>query len=284
MLRIRIQAGRKSMDTQDQKHGFTLIELLVVVAIIAILAAVLFPVFAQAREKARQSACLSNLKQIGEAVMMYLQDYDDTYPGGGPEEGWDFWVAGPEGSWENLPIRTGSVGGVGKVTVNMARYSITRRLLSYVKNTQVFLCPNRLAGESHHLGWDWDTRLTRLSYGWNQGVSRGVSWPTMPKNRPSLLGKALRQAEVSQPVLLPLVQDGDPSLHSGHAEWWLYPQQARWNICYADGHARFSRYVDYWEWIPVERAPWFWDTVNPRQPVDVESPCTPTCSEESARN
>src|SRR5687768_14150296 len=62
------------------RPAFTLIELLVVIAIIAILAAILFPVFAQAREKARQSACLSNCKQIGLAVMMYAEDYDQSYP------------------------------------------------------------------------------------------------------------------------------------------------------------------------------------------------------------
>lgn len=62
------------------RSGFTLIELLVVIAIIAILAAILFPVFAQAREKARQATCLSNQKQLGLAFMMYIQDYDETFP------------------------------------------------------------------------------------------------------------------------------------------------------------------------------------------------------------
>src|SRR5438045_3709147 len=63
-----------------RKAGFTLIELLVVIAIIAILAAILFPVFAQAREQARMSTCLSNFKQIGLGMTMYAQDWDGTYP------------------------------------------------------------------------------------------------------------------------------------------------------------------------------------------------------------
>jgi prepilin-type N-terminal cleavage/methylation domain-containing protein/prepilin-type processing-associated H-X9-DG protein len=75
------------------RRGFTLIELLVVIAIIAILAAILFPVFAKAREKARQAACSSNLKQLALALMMYAGDYDEAYPGsliahypGGPQQ------------------------------------------------------------------------------------------------------------------------------------------------------------------------------------------------------
>src|ERR687884_230020 len=67
-----------------RKRGFTLIELLVVIAIIAILAAILFPVFAQARDKARSASCLSNLKQMGTAWMMYTQDYDEMFPSSCP--------------------------------------------------------------------------------------------------------------------------------------------------------------------------------------------------------
>src|ERR1019366_244291 len=70
------------------RRGFTLIELLVVIAIIAILAAILFPVFAQARENARKISCVSNLKQIGTAEIMYKQDYEETFTmfGDGPAQ------------------------------------------------------------------------------------------------------------------------------------------------------------------------------------------------------
>ncbi|MBC7805199.1 MAG: prepilin-type N-terminal cleavage/methylation domain-containing protein [Akkermansiaceae bacterium] len=77
---------------QRQQRGFTLIELLVVIAIIAILAAILFPVFAQARSKARQTVCLSNMRQLGTASNLYLQDFDETFflkrYGTGGNEGW----------------------------------------------------------------------------------------------------------------------------------------------------------------------------------------------------
>ncbi len=73
---------RGSTNATSPRSGFTLIELLVVIAIIAILAAILFPVFAQAREKARSASCMSNMKQLGLGVIQYTQDYDETFPAG----------------------------------------------------------------------------------------------------------------------------------------------------------------------------------------------------------
>ncbi len=97
------------------RRGFTLIELLVVIAIIAILAAILFPVFAKAREKARQASCESNLKQISLAVLMYAQDYDEKFPH------WNFRhctdVANADGDWKDV-------------------------CEPYIKNIQVFACPS----------------------------------------------------------------------------------------------------------------------------------------------
>jgi prepilin-type N-terminal cleavage/methylation domain-containing protein/prepilin-type processing-associated H-X9-DG protein len=97
------------------RRGFTLIELLVVIAIIAILAAILFPVFARAREKARQTSCLSNLKQLGLGLLMYSQDYDEqlapTYMWLQPPANW------PLISWRPM-------------------------VYPYIKNAQIFVCPS----------------------------------------------------------------------------------------------------------------------------------------------
>src|SRR5512135_1254151 len=80
------------MQARAKRIGFTLIELLVVIAIIAILAAILFPVFAQAREKARQTACLSNSKQLSTSIAMYTQDYDETMILAVEWNDWSIWT------------------------------------------------------------------------------------------------------------------------------------------------------------------------------------------------
>src|ERR1051326_1785517 len=108
----------------ERSGGFTLIELLVVIAVIAILAALLFPVFARAREAARRSACISNLKQIGAALMMYVQDHDEVFP-----------IA--NATAQGLPMGQGhAVGGKG------GGYPFVPDVLGpYVKNEGVFRCP-----------------------------------------------------------------------------------------------------------------------------------------------
>jgi prepilin-type N-terminal cleavage/methylation domain-containing protein/prepilin-type processing-associated H-X9-DG protein len=104
------------------KRGFTLIELLVVIAIIAILAAILFPVFAQAREKARQTSCLSNGKQIGLGLAMYVQDYDETMPTGLPH--------------------TNSINGGVASSNYWSREPYDSQIAPYLKNDGVFNCPS----------------------------------------------------------------------------------------------------------------------------------------------
>jgi len=112
-----------------RKHGFTLIELLVVIAIIAILAAILFPVFARARGKARQGACLSDLKQIGLAFAMYAQDYDELLPFHGPSEfNWTYgWFWDPDDSLFGMQLRQ-----------NLG-YTYSA-LNPYIRNAQIWFC------------------------------------------------------------------------------------------------------------------------------------------------
>ncbi len=123
------------------RRGFTLIELLVVIAIIAILASILFPVFARAREKARQASCLSNLKQLGLAVTMYVSDNDECYPlspWAGNQTGWVWWNGDL-----TAPSFNGANGTVGP----------------YVKNKQVFICPSDTVGKQNGCSYSMNSYL-----------------------------------------------------------------------------------------------------------------------------
>ena len=108
--------------------GFTLIELLVVIAIIALLAAILFPVFSRARENARRTTCMSNMKQLGLGIMQYTQDSDGIYPA----------------RWSDTYTGTGDAGTSNPDGLDM---NWTDMIYPYVKNPQVYTCPDRSSEE-----------------------------------------------------------------------------------------------------------------------------------------
>ena len=111
------KTGHRESSGKSQRNGFTLIELLVVISIISILTAILFPVFARARENARKSACMSNLKQIGLGVMQYSQDWDERFP------------------------CNSSATGVASEGLT-STYDFPNAIFPYVKSAQVFKCPD----------------------------------------------------------------------------------------------------------------------------------------------
>ena len=125
-----------------KSKGFTLIELLVVIAIIAILAAILFPVFQKVRENARRSQCLSNEKQLALAILMYNQDADESYPTG-------------NNLWDTTATWTGNGAGNWAVSI-----------LPYIKSNGVFACPDDTLGNTVDPGaWWWGLRVSYVANG-----------------------------------------------------------------------------------------------------------------------
>lgn len=172
---------------KSKKRGFTLIELLVVIAIIAILAAILFPVFAQAREAARKASCISNLKQIGMGLMMYAQDNEEEFPMGtypGPRN----WEVNPEqqtypsGAPDCFNLWVGFNPGDGGPNYVGCAYGgeFYRTLMQvqvgpYIKNTAVWYCPS----DKIHSNSRTNIGLGKQSYQW---------FPMWVYNHPDLVG------------------------------------------------------------------------------------------------
>jgi prepilin-type N-terminal cleavage/methylation domain-containing protein/prepilin-type processing-associated H-X9-DG protein len=151
--------------THSGRQAFTLIELLVVISIIALLAAILFPVFARARENARRASCQSNLKQIGLGFIQYAQDYDERLP-------LTMWWSGTIDS--ATPDSSGN--GIGYYGNGGNNYPVSwvDEIFPYVKNNQVFVCPSDnkggakvVAATGNQIGW--------VSYGMN-GYLTGRPW------------------------------------------------------------------------------------------------------------
>ena len=175
--------------------GFTLIELLVVIAIIAILAAILFPVFAKAREKARQASCASNLKQIGLACLQYVQDND-----------------------ERLPTAWGGSAGFGSSdpTASPPRYKWMDEVYPYTKSPQIFHCPDDSGQNGSTGNYIPYTQLSSAddkdfgSYGMNSAYyNNTTSSLTSPGNH--IGGSACSLAQLNSPASTIWVGDGSGS-------------------------------------------------------------------------
>jgi prepilin-type N-terminal cleavage/methylation domain-containing protein/prepilin-type processing-associated H-X9-DG protein len=216
-----------------QRRGFTLIELLVVIAIIAILAAILFPVFAQAREKARASACLSNLKQLGTALMMYGQDYDENMPTGG--------YPGPR-NWEVNP----DYKSTKNVDNGIYGWTFYRNLMvamdPYMKSMQLWYCPSdgrvrptpeniALGNQSYHWfpNWVWNHTADKT-----HKPKCGIDLTNNPPDLRSDLA-AQRMFLTERGVFGWDGPDADtPNKNYNHAMGY--------NIAFFDGHAKFQPY------------------------------------------
>ncbi|MHB8995074.1 MAG: DUF1559 family PulG-like putative transporter [Armatimonadota bacterium] len=199
------------------RKGFTLIELLVVIAIIAILASILFPVFSKAREKARQTSCLSNIKQLGLAGMMYSDDYDEMLP-------------------TNVhDINADSAQNAGDMTWRAM-------VLPYVKNTQIFLCPsNRNPGTPVFSGG--------MDYGQNAGYGLNVvHWAGGDSATPPF-GRDLGGCEDVSSVIFLFESDGSESISNGGDGTHGWIPTANWakrhnegsNVAFVDGHAKWTK-------------------------------------------
>ncbi len=219
------------------RRGFTLIELLVVIAIIAILAAILFPVFARAREKARQTSCLSNEKQLALGTLMYSQDYD-----------------------EHLPMRW---------IATDTNFRTTSMIYPYIKNAQLFACPSYSASVTHT-----GIGTFLLSYTWpggspaHPGASASVACTTCGRfcsqNYFSFDGySGFSLATFQDPSNVIMIYelkecaggtDHDNALHTFYEARGLDESynvhNGGSNYAYIDGHSKWKKTPKAGEWTP----------------------------------
>jgi len=211
------------MSARRATRGFTLIELLVVIAIIAILAAILFPVFARARAKARQASCLSNVKQIGLAFQMYATDYDDLCPFQGPSEyNWCYDFA-------------------TDATAKYCLGSCVKALHPYIKNGQIWFCPDDVlknnAAATQPFGSTARALAGEVSYGMRtQWDSTTTTADHLDPICPSPFGPLDIVGQYASEQLLV----GDNGHNMNGAFKHAAPHNGGSNFVYLDGHAKWA--------------------------------------------
>ncbi|CCW34685.1 prepilin-type N-terminal cleavage/methylation domain-containing protein [Chthonomonas calidirosea] len=220
------------------KNAFTLIELLVVIAIIAILAAILFPVFAQARERARAITCTSNLKQIGLGIDMYVQDYDETFPCG--------W-GGPSLDAQKCIWRISIQPYVQKYGDGMPYSAATGQARG------IFNCP-----DDPYIGSGWDP----TSYGYNAFGGLTIGWVNLGGGNGAFPGAKL--ASLYSPANLVAVADaaefGTPQNKAADPNFDI-PGSGSWSGCGTDGPGPFNMHPKIWK----ENGSVDWDFGIPEQ-------------------
>jgi prepilin-type N-terminal cleavage/methylation domain-containing protein/prepilin-type processing-associated H-X9-DG protein len=233
---------------RSPKPAFTLIELLVVIAVTTLLAALLFPVFAQARAKARQAACYSNLHQIGIALGMYVQDYDEHLPNAchwGRAWAWLGWwdanleTCAQDGITEATPLDT-----MFLVDQSPPRY-VQELLQPCVKNSEIWFCPS--VGKDRHIYGDrsWPTYgYNGTTYSWNWLVDPTTSLNPF-RNRGLIHTSGLALAVIPKPAEAPVIWDQphwNPVRDPCTSLDLLHAHAGGVNVLYADHHAKFSHY------------------------------------------